>query len=192
MGKNQTVNLRVIVYTALFTALITIGGYLSFPIPFSPMPIVLSDLFVILAGLFLGSATGLSSVVLWIFLGAIGLPVFAGGKAGLAVFVGPTAGFLIGYMACAFAIGYISTRGKPSILKDFVAIIAGILLMYGFGVPGLKLVLGLTWGKALAAGLIPFIPGTVIKIIVALALAKVLRTKFRQTLYPKMPTNLEG
>lgn len=192
MGKNQSVNLRVIVYTALFTALITIGGYLSFPIPFSPMPIVLSDLFVILAGLFLGSKTGLSSVVLWIFLGVIGLPVFAGGKAGLAVLVGPTAGFLLGYMVCAFTVGFISTRGKPSMLKDFVALIVGILLMYGFGVPGLKLVLGLTWGKALAAGLIPFIPGTVIKIIVALALAKVLRAKFRQTLYPKLPTNLEG
>ncbi len=192
MSKNQSVNLRVIVYTALFTALITIGGYLSFPIPFSPMPIVLSDLFVMLAGFFLGSTTGLSSVVLWIFLGTIGLPVFAGGKAGVAVLVGPTAGFLLGYMACAFVVGFISTRGKASILKDFVALITGIVLMYAFGVPGLKLVLGLTWGKALAAGLIPFIPGTVIKMIVALALTKVLRTKFRQTLCPKLPTNLEG
>ncbi|HHT9110603.1 MAG TPA: biotin transporter BioY [Candidatus Brocadiaceae bacterium] len=192
MSQNQSANLRVIVYTALFTALIIIGGYLGFPIPFSPLPVVLSDFFVMLAGLFLGSSAGVSSVGLFIFLGALGLPVFAGGKAGLAVLVGPTAGFLCGYMACAFVIGLISTKGKPSMVKDFVALIAGNILIYGLGVPGLKLVLGLTWGNALAAGFLSFIPGTIIKVIVALALAKVLRSKFRQTMYPQLPTNLEG
>ena len=108
----SSMNLRMTVYSALFTALIIIGGYISIPI--GPVPIALADFFVMLAGLFLGPRWGLSSVLLFLFLGALGLPVFAGGKAGLAVFMGPTGGFLPGYVLMVFAVGFLSGRGKLS------------------------------------------------------------------------------
>ena len=91
MSKNtvSNFNLRMTVYCALFTALIIIGGYISIPIPVGPVPIVLADFFVMITGLFLGLKYGLISTALYLALGALGMPVFAGGGAGLAVLVGP-------------------------------------------------------------------------------------------------------
>lgn len=184
MRKNKPLDLRSIVYIALFTTLIIIGGYICIPIPFSPVPIALGDFFVLLAGFFLGASGGLSSVALFIFLGILGLPVFAGGKSGLAVLVGPTSGFIYGYLACAFIVGLISTKGKPSIIRDLLALLSGFILLFAFGVIGIKLVLALSWPKALAAGLIPFIPGNIIKAIAALIIVKAFRSKFRLKLHP--------
>jgi len=103
------------VYCALFTALIIIGGYISIPIPVGPVPIVLADFFVMVTGLFLGFKYGLISTALYLALGALGLPVFAGGSAGLAVLVGPTGGFLFGYLLVVASIGFITGKRKPSI-----------------------------------------------------------------------------
>ncbi len=182
MSQNQAQNLRMTVFTSLFTALIIIGSYLSFPIPLSPVPLVLSDFFVLLAGFFLGPAWGAAAVAMLLFLGAIGLPVFAGGKAGLAVLFGPTGGFLIGFVFCALVVGLIAGRGRPSVLKDIVALIAGNVLIYSLGVPWLMLVLKVAWGKALAVGLIPFLPGIIIKSVAAFGLVRILRPKFHKLL----------
>ena len=182
MDQTRPLNLRLTVFASLFTALIVIGGYLSFPVPFSPVPVVLSDFFTMLAGLFLGASWGVVSVGLFLCLGALGLPVFAGGKAGLAVLWGPTGGFLFGYLAAVFIIGLISGKGKPSLVKDFFALLAGNLLIFGFGLSWLKLILRLTWGKALAFGLLPFIPGNAIKITAALAVMQMLRPLFKPAL----------
>lgn len=184
MSQSQSLNLRMLVFASLFTALIVIGGYISFPIPLSPVPIVLSDFFAMLAGLILGASWGVASVGLFLFLGALGLPVFAGGKAGLAVLFGPTGGFLFGFLVGVLIIGLISGKGKSSLLKDLAALIVGNIILYGIGVPWLKLVLKVTWGKALALGVLPFIPGTLIKMIVALALIKTLRPFFKQVTNP--------
>ncbi len=176
---NSTLNLRMTVYASLFTALIIIGGYISFPIPFSPVPIVLSDFFVLLAGLFLGLSWGVTAVGMFLFLGLIGLPVFAGGKAGLAVLIGPTGGFLIGFLLAVAVIGMIAGKGKSFLVKDLVALIVGTIVIYGIGVPWLKLVLKVTWEKALALGMIPFVPGIIVKIIAALVLIRIIRPVFQ-------------
>lgn len=175
MYQNRPLNLRMIVFTSLFTALIVIGGYISFPIPYSPVPIVLSDFFVMLAGLSLGAAGGATSVGMFLFIGALGLPVFAGGRAGLTVFIGPTGGFLPGYLVGAFIIGFISEKGRPSFFKNLFALILGNIIIFGLGVPWLKLVLKIDWGKALVLGLLPYMIGNGIKIIVASALNQALR-----------------
>jgi biotin transport system substrate-specific component len=164
----------MIVFTSLFTALIVIGGYLSFPMPYSPVPIVLSDFFVMLAGLSLGAAGGATSVGMFLFIGALGIPVFAGGRAGLAVFMGPTGGFLLGYLVGVFIIGFISGKGKPSFIKNLIGLVLGNMIIFGLGVPWLKLVLKVDWGKALVLGLLPYMIGNGIKIIVAFALNQAL------------------
>jgi biotin transport system substrate-specific component len=182
MSQEQSLHLRQMVFTALFTALIIIGSYISFPIPLSPTPIVLSDFFVMLAGLCLGATRGAASVGMFLFFGALGLPVFAGGKAGLAIFIGPTGGFLLGYLMGVFALGLIAAKGKPSFMKDLAALIIANIIIFGIGVPWLKLVLNVTWGKALAFGLVPFIIGNIIKIIAALALMPILRPFIKQVI----------
>jgi biotin transport system substrate-specific component len=184
MSKSTTANfnLRMTVYCALFTALIIIGGYISIPIPVGPVPIALADFFVMLAGLFLGWKYGLVSTTLYVVLGALGMPVFAGGSAGLAILFGPTGGFLFGYLLLAASVGFISGKIKPSIATYLIALIIGNILLYMAGVPWLKVVLNLSWATALAAGFTPFIAGIGIKIAVAVALGRVFLPRFKQTL----------
>ncbi|HZW03954.1 MAG TPA: biotin transporter BioY [Anaerolineaceae bacterium] len=175
-------DLRMTVYAALFTALIIIGGYVSIPIPVGPVPIVLADFFVMAAGLFLGVKWGLTSVALYLCLGALGLPVFSSGTSGLAILFGPTGGYLIGYLLVVAAVGLITGKGQPSTARILLALVAGNILLYAAGVPWLKAVMNLSWVGALVAGLTPFIPGIIIKIAVVSALGRLLLPRFKQTL----------
>ena len=178
----SNLNLRMTVYCALFTALIIIGGYVSIPIPVGPVPIVLTDFFVMVAGLFLGWKHGLVCVTLYVALGTLGMPVFAGGSAGLAILFGPTGGYLFGYLLMVTVIGFITSKMKPSAFTYLSALIIGNILLYLVGVPWLKVVTNMSWAAALAAGLTPFIIGIVIKIAVAAALARALLPRFKQAL----------
>ncbi|HHU82211.1 MAG TPA: biotin transporter BioY [Firmicutes bacterium] len=179
---SRNMNLRMTVYTALFTALMIIGGYISVPLPAGPVPIVLADFFVMVTGFFLGFKWGLTSVLLYLSLGVLGLPVFAGGRAGLAVLFGPTGGFLFGYLLLVASVGLLSSKGKPSIARNLTALVTGNILLYGAGVPWLKAVMNLGWTSALAAGLIPFIPGIIIKIAVASGLVRAFLPRFKERL----------
>ncbi len=172
----STSSLRPTVYAALFTALIIIGGYISFPLPFSPVPIVLADFFTLLAGLALGAAWSGASVGSFLLLGLVGLPVFAGGAAGLAVFLGPTGGFLVGYLLEAVLAGFVAHWGRTALWKDLAAVVLGIVILFTLGVLWLHFSLKLDWPKTLAAGLLPFIPGTIIKAAAALLLIRPLRS----------------
>ena len=94
-SKRKTVT--ALTLTALFAALIAAGTFISIPLPFSPVPIVLQNLFTVLAGLILGPALGAAAVALYLAAGIIGAPVFAGATGGIVRLIGPTGGFLIGY-----------------------------------------------------------------------------------------------
>ena len=189
-------NLRMTVYCALFTALIIIGGYISIPIPVGPVPIALADFFVMLTGLFLGWKYGLICVSLYIVLGALGMPVFAGGSAGLAVLFGPTGGFLFGYLLMAASIGFISGKMKTSVIplvaSYLIPLIIGNIFLYLPGLSWLKFVLNLSWAAAIAAGLSPFLIGAVIKIAAAAALGSVLLPRFKQSLTSTVHADNEG
>ena len=128
--------LRWIVLSSLMAALTAVGAYIHVPI--GPVPIVLSTLFAILSGLLLGSRWGLASMGLYLLVGAIGLPVFAGGKGGFAHFFGPTGGYLFGFALASWITGFISERSPGSLILDVFAVIIGSLAIYGLGVPGLK------------------------------------------------------
>lgn len=185
MAKDITLShmdLRMTVHVALFTALIIIGGYISIPLPVGPVPIVLADFFVMVTGLFLGFKYGLISVTLYLSLGALGLPVFSSGTSGLGVLFGPTGGFLFGYLPMVASVGFISNLGKTLAVKNLLALIVGNIFLYAMGVPWLKIVMNFDWPGALAAGLIPFIPGFVIKIAVVSAMGRFLLPRFKQTL----------
>ena len=179
--SSSNLDLRMTVYTALFTALIIIGGYISIPIPVGPVPIVLADFFVMVTGLFLGFKWGLTSVALYLCLGILGLPVFSSGTSGLAILFGPTGGFLFGYLLLVASVGLISSYGKQTMVKNLIALVVGNILLFAIGIPWLKVVMNFGWTGAFVAGLTPFIPGIIIKIAVASALGRVLLPRFKQT-----------
>ena len=169
--------LRMMVYASLFAALTAVGAFLAIPI--GPVPIVLQNMFVYLAGLLLGGRWGLASVGVYLLAGACGLPVFAGGLGGIGRLIGPTGGYLIGYLPTVFLIGQISQKAKPRIVTDVLAMVCGTLVLYAFGVSWLKIVTGMSPAKALALGMFPFLIGDALKIAAAAGIAKALRPVIR-------------
>ena len=180
MSKNSTtpLNLRATVYCALFTALIIIGAYISIPI--GPIPGVLSDFFVMITALFLGWKYGLISVLLYLGLGAIGMPVFAGGASGIAALVGPTGGFLFGFLLLVAAIGFMTEKLGSSTVINLISLVVGNVFLYASGIIWFKFTLDVSWGAAIAYTLTPFILGTVIKIIVAVTIGRTLVPRFKE------------
>ncbi len=172
-NENQKQNLQMTVYASLFAALISAGAYLAIPI--GPVPIVLQNLFVLLAGLLLGSRWGLAAVAIYLLAGAIGLPVFAGGAGGMGRIIGPTGGYLLSYLPAVFLVGSISERSRGKVLWDIFAMICGSLLVYAFGVSWLKFISGMSWSKTVTVGMLPFLPGDLIKIAAAVPIVKTLR-----------------
>ncbi|MCE5335659.1 MAG: biotin transporter BioY [Desulfobacteraceae bacterium] len=167
--------LQRVVYASLLAALIAVGAYIAIPIPIVPVPIVLQNLFVLLAGLLLGSRWALATMGIYLLAGSMGLPVFSGGRGGLAHFLGPTGGYLIGFTVEAWLVGFISERFKGRLPGDITAVVIGTLMVYAFGVPWLKVVSGMEWSRAVLLGMAPFLIGDIIKAAAAILIVKALR-----------------
>ena len=171
--------LLMTVYAALMAALMAVGAFIAVPI--GPVPIVLQNLFVFLAGLILGSRWGLASVLVYILAGSLGLPIFAGGMGGIGRLVGPTGGYLIGYLPAVYFIGLISEMGRHKVKWDVAGMIIGAFAVYACGIVWLKILSGMTLGKTLAVGMYPFLIGDAIKIIAAVPIAKAVRPIIKMT-----------
>ena len=169
---------RNLVFASLFTALMIVGSYIRIPV--GPVPIVLATMFVLLSGLLLELKWACAAVGMYLFLGAIGLPVFSSG-AGIAYFLGPTGGYLVGYLAAAITANLLSSKratGGGALLYDTVAVTAATAVIYVPGIPWLKASLDMSWSESFAVGLMPFIPGDLIKAILVISAAAVLRNRF--------------
>jgi biotin transport system substrate-specific component len=182
-GRMPIEKLRWTVLASLMAALTAVGAYIHIPI--GPVPIVLSTLFVLLSGLLLGSRWGFISMGLYLLVGAMGIPVFAGGKGGLAHFFGPTGGYLFGYVLSAWVAGFISERSHPSPALQIIAIIFGSLAIYVIGVPWLKMVTNMSWEKSLLVGMVPFLIGDAVKGGAAFLLARSTRPMLNRQLQIK-------
>ncbi|AWB49107.1 BioY family transporter [Gemmobacter aquarius] len=159
---------RNLAHIALFAALIAVLGFVpAVTLPFG-VPISAQSLGIMLCGTVLGAKRGALAVLLFLALVAIGLPLLSGGRGGLGVFVGPSAGFLIGFPVTAFVAGLIVERWKaPLAIAAFAgSVIGGILVLYAFGIPGMALTLGKTLPEATLLAL-PFLPGDLIKCALA-------------------------
>lgn len=168
------------VLTALFAALISASCFIQIPLP-SGIPILIQDMLAMLSGLILGPLQGGISVLIFLVLGSIGLPVFSG-KAGIQViFGGPTGGFLIGYLLGAVAGGLFlkfllppesdfKTKKVYTIVMISISCIIATIVVFIAGIIGFKIVTSSPMTKTLAAVLIPFIPGNLIKIVVMVPL----------------------
>jgi len=169
----SSTELKMTVYSSLFVALIAIGAFISIPI--GPVPIVLQNMFVLLASIILGPLWGLASVAVYLVIGLAGLPVFAGGTSGIGKLFGPTGGYLLGYLPCVFITASISKGLGKKMSSDIIAMLIGSLIVYAAGVPWLKVVTSMTFQKALAVGMVPFLIGDALKIVAAAFIAKTLR-----------------
>ncbi len=167
---------RKMILTGLFAALTAVGAFIIIPLPFSPVPVTLQTFFTLLAGIILGPGYGALSQLIYIFLGGIGLPVFAGGTGGFQVLVGPTAGFLWGFVLAAYIVG-LMVKNHSTLRVNILAMLAGLIVIYIPGMFVLKLVAGLSIYKAFLVGVLPFIPGDIVKIVVAGILARQLEKR---------------
>jgi biotin transport system substrate-specific component len=168
------INIRQMTLISLFAALTAVGAFIS--IPLYPVPLTLQTLFTLLAAMTLGGVMGASSQIIYVLLGIIGLPVFAGFKAGIGILFGPTGGFLFGFIISAYVIGkIIESKKEKNIFYYFLAGIIGTIIIYIIGVTQLSFVTGMGLKRAVAVGMFPFLLGDILKIIAASFIASKLK-----------------
>ena len=165
--------LRPLLYTVIFTGLIIAGAYVT--VPLGPVPFVLSDFFVLLAGLVLGKKYAPIAVGAYLALGACGLPVFADGGGGINHLIGPTGGYLFGFLIASYVVGAFSYTVPRSVLKDLAAVLTGYVTIYTCGVIWLKFHRDLLWYDAIYSGALDFLVPMAIKSSSAVLLSLLIR-----------------
>lgn len=158
---NPVANVFGIVWIALTVALIAVGGMTT--VPFGPVPFTLQGLFIGLAALVLGPARGALAMALYILLGVVGLPIFSGGSSGLGALLGPTGGYLVGYVFFSLSLGAGGGPQPGPLWRTIVLGLLALVLLYACGVLWLMRVLDLPLAKGLTAGMLPFLPADAVK-----------------------------
>lgn len=149
----------------LFSAFVGLTAQVE--IPLWPVPLTLQTLGVLFTGAVLGGRRGAWALLLYLAEGAAGLPVFAGGASGVAYMLGPTAGYLVGFVLAAWVVGLLAERGwDRQLVWTMLAMALGNLVIYALGVAWLAVFLG-SLRDALIQGMLIFVPGDLLKIAVA-------------------------
>jgi len=171
----------------VFGALILIiataaGAFVRIYLPFTPVPITLQTFFVLIGGAVLGRRLGALSLSAYILLGAVGLPVFSGAAFGLAHLLGPTGGYLVGFIASAFAVGWM-IRIKSGLLWSVLSMAVGTAVIYAFGAAWLAVSLRIGIFQSLSMGVMPFLGGDAVKLLAAATLFNSYEGRIRE-IYP--------
>ena len=163
--SNKT--LDAVIGVTFFIIATTLGAYIRIPVPGTPVPITLQTLFVVLSGAVLGARLGLFSQAGYIFLGAAGLPVFQGYTFGMSHILGPTGGYLIGFMAASFLAGKILEKESRNLFKITASFAIGNFVLYAMGILWLMLIYRISFVNAILIGVLPFISIELAKIFLA-------------------------
>lgn len=148
--------------------LVALFAQVAIPLPFTPVPITGQTYAVLLVGAALGSRRGALSMLVYLAQGGLGLPFFAGGSSGWARVLGPSGGYLLSYVLAAFVVGLLAERGWDQRFgTSIVAMILGEVVIYAVALPWLGKFVGLD--RAVALGLLPFVPGDAVKLLLAAA-----------------------
>lgn len=156
---------RTGISVGFFAVLTAVTARISIPLPFTPVPITLQVLAVLLAGLTLGARTGAASQLTYLAAIAVGLPLTAKGLGGIAAFLSPTAGYLFAFAPAAFVVGTLARPGW----RTWLAMLAGIGVIYLGGASWLTVWLGGDWSKAWSLGVAPFVVVDLAKAVIAAA-----------------------
>lgn len=174
--KSTTYQLALI---GVMTALTCILGPMSVVLPFTPVPISLTNLVVYLSVCLLGWRLGTVSYLVYLLIGLVGLPVFSGFTGGAGKLFGPTGGYLIGFIFMAIVAGLFMERQSRWYFR-LLGMILGTLIAYLFGTLWLAYVANMNFQGALAAGVLPFIPGDLVKMLLILLAAPLIETRIRR------------
>ena len=164
---NQKIRTKQMVLIALMTAVTCVLGPLSIPLPFSPVPISLTNFAIFLAIFVLGMKSGTISFIIYLLLGAVGVPVFSSFRGGFQVLAGPTGGYLIGFIFLALIMGFALDHFDRKLVPTIIGMIIGMAVCYAFGTVWLAKLLSLSFKEGLMMGVIPYLPGDAAKIIIA-------------------------
>jgi biotin transport system substrate-specific component len=177
-------SIREITLVGMCAAMMAIFSQLSIPIPFSAVPVTLQIFGLVIISVIVGAKIGTISIIVFDILGAIGLPVFANFHGGFGVIVGPTGGYIIGFIIMAFLIGYTSSKQNKILLfiASYIAVTADLLI----GTLQLKIVAGMNMQAALLAGFYPFI----IKDFVLISIAILIGLKVKKSVEGILPRNV--
>ena len=170
MGTRPTFSIRDITRIAVFAAMLAVLGIPgAIPVFGGAVPITAQTLGVMLAGAILGSWRGAAAVAIFEVLVLVGLPLLSGGRGGIAVFAGPSVGYLIGWIIGAFMIGLIARSGnrKPRWWRTALGcFVGGIVVVYALGIPFQSVITGLPLAQTALSSTV-FLPGDVVKVVVA-------------------------
>lgn len=161
---------KALTLCALFAALTAVCSQIQIPLPMIPINLALFA--VHLCGALLGPVYGLISMVVYMFLGAIGLPVFAGMQGGFAILMGKTGGYVLGYALCALVVGLWVRHFGMNFRSLLSGMVLGLLVCYAFGTMWFMFLTQLNLGVSLSYCVVPFLPGDAVKIALAALLAK--------------------
>lgn len=181
--KEKKVSASTIAVIGLMTAITCVLGPLSLPI--GPVPISLTNLVIYFTVVLLGWKKGTISYIVYLLLGLVGLPVFAGFTAGPAKLFGPTGGYLIGFIFLAIISGLFIEKFPGKRAMYFVGMVLGTIVCYALGTAWLAYEAEMTFQAALMAGVIPFIIGDIAKMVIAILVAPMIKNPLVKAGYIK-------
>lgn len=182
MNAKEKENIYKLTSTALMTAILCVISPYAIPIPISQTPITLATFAVYLASIILGWKMASMSVLVYILIGIVGVPVFSGFGAGIQKIVGPTGGYLLGYLAITLIAGWFSEKQERKITYPVIGMVLGTLVMYFMGTAWMKFSLHMSWKAAFLGGVLPYIPLDVLKIAAATAIGYPIKNQIKKML----------
>ena len=171
-------SLLKVIGVGVFVALTAIGAYIRVPLFFTPVPLTMQTFFVLLSGAILKKKYGSISQSLYVVLGVVGLPIFAGGVSGIGVIFGPTGGYLISFILASFILGTLLEKSKYSLLQLNILFTFIMLFILAFGSLWIMFFLRVSVGQAFMLGFVPFLVGGILKSLLAAIIYNKLKHKF--------------
>jgi len=175
LNKRKTLDVSVI---AFFAALTAICSQISIPLPFTPVPLNLALFSVFMSGSILGSRKGAMSQTIYVLLGCLGLPVFANMRGGIGVVIGPTGGYIVGYIITSFIVG-LFVKIKQNFIVTGLSMTVGLVACYIIGTAWFVFITQTRIWNALLMCVFPFLIGDILKIFLAATLSQRLKEIYK-------------
>lgn len=174
-ANTRSITTKQLTLIGVMTAVTCIIAPFSIPLPFSPVPISMTNLVIYISIFILGTKFSTISYLIYLLLGAVGLPIFSSFSGGIGKIAGPTGGYLVGFIFLALIAGYFLEHFSGKISFAIAGMVLGTCVCYLFGTVWLAMQMHLSFSAALATGVLPYLPGDCIKIIIAMILGPKLK-----------------
>lgn len=167
----------------VFVVLTALGAFVRIPLPFTPVPLTLQTFFVLLSAALLGRSLGITAQISYIFLGILGLPIFTGAGSGLMYLLGPTGGYLFGFVLVALIIPALLKFSGNSWVRTFGVLFFCDCVLLFTGTLWLKLIMGASFKTMFLMGFIPFLAGDSLKAALAASIYLKINSRAKEALF---------